>query len=355
MTKLHHSDPPGLWIGVTLVSIALHLGLLWMLRSAVSEEKSGNVEEAIVSIETIAIAPEEPKTQSPPVPKPNPNRALPQNPSPVSPPPQPSPQKQETPPQKVAPPSQKQVTPPPKKTAPAQKQQVTPTKVASPPQKKTSSPKNNSRPQAPAPSPTPTPAPVPTPTPSATPAPAPTPAPIPTPTPAPVPTPSPQPEKPSPQPPMQSSVLEPPPKPLTPTPNTSPTPDPPPAPDVSPNGDRFIATVGTPRLTHPDRDIPDRLARRKENEKELNAIDYLIPLGIEIEREFAIEVVVVIETDGKPTVYPQSIKVLSGNISPERAAQFAKKVIEQWRFEPTYMGEQPIPQEYFLRLNTRVL
>ena len=68
-----------------------------------------------------------------------------------------------------------------------------------------------------------------------------------------------------------------------------------------------------------------------------------------------LEVVAVIETNGKPTVYPQSLKILSGNIPLEAAQKLAIKIIERWEFEPTIMNGQPVVQEYFIRLQARRL
>ncbi|MEA5468631.1 hypothetical protein, partial [Spirulina sp. 06S082] len=195
--------------------------------------------------------------------------------------------------------------------------------------------KNNPPPNPPTPTPAPeTPKPTPTPSPE-TPKPTPTPSPE---TPKPTPTPSPETPKPTPTPSPETPKPTPTPSPETPTPS---------------DGDRFIATIGDLQLTQGDRDIPDRLARRKQNEKQLNAIDYLTPLGLNIEGEFAIEVVAAIDSNGKPSVYPESIQVLSGNIPLEKAKKLAIKIIEQWEFEPTYMGSEPVVQEYRIRLSTR--
>lgn len=348
-TKPRHSDPPGLWLGVTLVSITFHIWLLWALRSAVWAEKAGNVEETIVPIEAIAIAPEAPILQSPPNPAPNSANTS----SSVS----PAPQKQQVFTKKEVPQLQKRQTPRPQKTTPQpRKQQVPSQKKISQPQKQQSPPaKNTPQPQHKPSAPSPPKNNPPSPTSPETPTPSPK-----------TPTPSPQPDDSLLKPPLQSSLLEPPPKPLIPSPpapNASPTPPPPsPVSDASPtpppspvSGNRFIATLGAPQLTQPDRDIPDRLARRKQNEKQFDAIDYLTPLGIEFKGELAIEVVAIIDENGKPSIYPQSIKVLAGYISSAKAAELATKIIEQWQFEPTYMGGQPIPQEYFLRLSTRSL
>ncbi|MDB9312653.1 hypothetical protein PN462_06020 [Spirulina sp. CS-785/01] len=118
---------------------------------------------------------------------------------------------------------------------------------------------------------------------------------------------------------------------------------------------QFLATLGQLRLTIPDRDIPTQLAQLQQTRQQLDAVQYLQPLDLENVEPFTVQVVVVIEPNGSVTVYPESAQVLSGTISAGKAGQLAKRVIEQWSFEPSYMDGEPVAQEYFIEFSARSL
>lgn len=93
------------------------------------------------------------------------------------------------------------------------------------------------------------------------------------------------------------------------------------------------------------------MARAKQTQQKLDSLNYLTPLDIELEGEVAIEAIAIVEKDGTLTVVkPEAIKVVQGSLPPEQAGQLAKKILEQWTFEPTYMAGQPIPQDYRIRV-----
>jgi hypothetical protein len=117
----------------------------------------------------------------------------------------------------------------------------------------------------------------------------------------------------------------------------------------------FTAQITAPRLTITDRDIPSQLAQIKENNRTLSSVNYLIPLDITLTQEIVLEVIVVIEMDGKTIVYPESTQVLQGTIEKEISGKLAQKILEEWEFEPTYMNGQPVAQEYYIRLNVQPL
>ena len=121
------------------------------------------------------------------------------------------------------------------------------------------------------------------------------------------------------------------------------------------SGGGLIANIDQPRLTIANRDIPTKLAKAKQKRRIFPSIDYLQPLGIKIEENVVLEVIVVIEATGKPTVYPELTQVLQGNLTAEEAGKLAKEIIERWKFQPTYMGSQPVAQEYFIRVQTNFI
>ncbi|MDY7015530.1 MAG: hypothetical protein SVX43_18425, partial [Cyanobacteriota bacterium] len=118
----------------------------------------------------------------------------------------------------------------------------------------------------------------------------------------------------------------------------------PPASNTSQNRG-VAASLGTPRLTRPDRDVPDKLATPKQNSQTLS----VLPLGIRLSGAVVLEVMTVIEPDGKATVH--QTKVLSGAIARQKAEQLAKSIVEAWNFDPTLMAGQPVAQEYFIQLS----
>jgi hypothetical protein len=199
---------------------------------------------------------------------------------------------------------------------------------------------STSQPKQPTPSPTPTPAEA---KPTATPSPTPTPTEA-KPTATPSPTPTPAEAKPTATPTATPTPAE-----AKPTATPTATPSPTPTPQTSSS---FIVQVGEMRRGWTG-DVVTQIARLKEKEKQLERINYLTPLGIELDGMVSLEAVVVIETDGTPTVHAELTKVLQGNLTSEQAGKLARAILEQWQFEPTYMEDQAVVQDYTIQLTLR--
>ncbi|MEC4805909.1 MAG: hypothetical protein SAJ72_16775 [Jaaginema sp. PMC 1080.18] len=214
-------------------------------------------------------------------------------------------------------------------------------------------PKSSLSPQpSPTTQPTPTATPKPSPSPQPTPSTTPQSSPSPQPSPTAQPTPSPKPQSsPSPQP-QPSPTAQPQPSP-TPQPFPTPTTQPFPTPTTQ-TSNSFVVQVGEMRRGWSG-DVVTQIAQVQQTEKQLARINYLTPLGIQLNGILRLETVIVIETNGKPTVYPEFTQVLQGNISQEQAGQLAKAILEQWQFEPTYMEGQPVAQDYTIQLTLRSL
>lgn len=199
-----HSDPPALWGGVFLGSLALHLLAFGWFYSTFQDLLAGQQNNNAIPVDIVDVdvtgTPKPPQNPSP----------QPQNNQPSPPAPTPTPSKNQ-PAVRDSSPDTTVLTP--SKTRPQQ-----------PSPKPTPTPTPTSASRTPVPTPKPTPTPIPTPTPTPAPAPIPTPAPIPAPTPEPIPTPVPVPT-PTPEP-----IPEPTPEPI-PEPAPIPTPEPPPNPD----------------------------------------------------------------------------------------------------------------------------
>ncbi|MCW6036146.1 hypothetical protein K4A83_07655 [Spirulina subsalsa FACHB-351] len=109
----------------------------------------------------------------------------------------------------------------------------------------------------------------------------------------------------------------------------------------------MITRIEAPRLTVPDRDIPTKQAQPRQNQR----IFAQVPANIRITEPILIEVVIRIEERGEVMVYGETTRILGGNIALEDAQILAIAILEQWEFEPTYMGEQAVVQEYYVQLN----
>jgi len=129
---------------------------------------------------------------------------------------------------------------------------------------------------------------------------------------------------------------------------------------TSPNsqsGGSFIASPGTPALVRNTKDVlhpddpnyNDKLATVKQGNSQFSS-DELTSLGIKVEQALELRVAVVIETTGEATVLPNSTQVLRGNLSPDKAEQVARKLVDRWRFNPTLMAGKPVPRDYYLQI-----
>jgi len=126
----------------------------------------------------------------------------------------------------------------------------------------------------------------------------------------------------------------------------------PPAPG---SGHFLAALVGEPRLADTSRDVPDQLARWQSSPEPLQAINYLAPLGLTLQGDLVVEVVVAINRDGQVQVFPETARAIQGQASSQQAGQLAARIIGGWRFSPTQMGGEPVMQDYVLRLKLSAL
>ncbi|HAA31427.1 MAG TPA: hypothetical protein DCE56_31600 [Cyanobacteria bacterium UBA8553] len=106
--------------------------------------------------------------------------------------------------------------------------------------------------------------------------------------------------------------------------------------------------ANTSDILHPDDPkYNDRLATLLEGNRELSA-EELKQLGIRLDRDLKLRVGLLVETNGTATVLPNTTKVESGNITADVAERLAKKIIQQWKFQPTLQEGKPIPRAYYL-------
>ncbi len=350
MLERHHHDPPALWFAVTVGSFLIHLfafGILRLLLMGGSQDLQPR--KAIVPVEVITVAS---KTTSPTQIAQKPSAVTTKNPAAVNPPTRrilnpsrnPSATGANQPPTKRSSPISSQ-------NKPAAKQIQKPTVKVSPSRKDSKSPVGNSSPNQPpqrqpssinpvSPNKTPVPPPSPSPKPSPSPSPKPSPSPSPKPSPSPSPKPSPSPSpKPSPSP--------------SPKPSPSPSPKPSPSPTTeTPTGGGSISVgqlgliSNSSEVLHPgDPKYNDRLATLLEGNRQLSA-EELKQLGIRLDRDLKLTVGVLVEADGTASVL--STKVLSGNIKADAAERLAKKIVQQWKFQPTLMEGKPVTRDYYL-------
>ncbi|MDY6786090.1 MAG: hypothetical protein SW833_26675 [Cyanobacteriota bacterium] len=104
------------------------------------------------------------------------------------------------------------------------------------------------------------------------------------------------------------------------------------------------ASLGTPRLTDRDRDIPDTLATPQQNSQQFS----VLPLGVRLSEPVVLETIAIIEPNGKATV--NQTKIVSGAIDSQKAQELAKSIVEGWNFDPTLMAGQPVAQVYSIEL-----
>ncbi len=113
--------------------------------------------------------------------------------------------------------------------------------------------------------------------------------------------------------------------------------------------------MGEPRLSDSSRDVPTQLARWQSSPVQLEAINYFAPLGLTLSSDLVVEVVVAINREGQPRVFPETAQVLQGQASPQQAGQLAERIISSWRFTPTQMEGEPVVQDYILRFKASAL
>lgn len=192
--------------------------------------------------------------------------------------------------------------------------------------------------------------------------------PTPSTTPQPLPQPSPAPESPQ----IQASPPQPQ-APTTPSPpanrNSSAAPPtataPPPSPNpstgqpsaTSQSGSGFIAKGQLQLIDNnwdtnldPSRHPGDKLAQLRENTRQFSTSDALESLGIEPNQRIVLDVVVLIDSSGQPTVLRDRLTVQQGNLNPTQAEQLARTILEGWTFTPTQMAGSPVDWSYSLTL-----
>jgi len=154
------------------------------------------------------------------------------------------------------------------------------------------------------------------------------------------------------------------PSPGTGTQNQSPSPNPAqnPSPGTTPQtppvtnpqeGGGFNASLGELSLSAGN-DIPDkgRQCKTPNDNKKNFSQNELKQLGVNLDQVLVLNVLVVIEIDGKAEVNPKFTEVVQGNISADKAVQLATEVIKSWQFERacTYMEGKPVPYPYYVKL-----
>ena len=136
--------------------------------------------------------------------------------------------------------------------------------------------------------------------------------------------------------------------------NPSPGTNPQTPPATSPQeGGGFYASLDELSLSDGN-DIPDkgRQCKTPNDNKKKFSQDELKQLGVNLDQVLVLNVLVVIEIDGKAEVNPKFTEVVQGNISADKAVQLATEVIKSWQFERacTYMEGKPVPYPYSVNL-----
>jgi hypothetical protein len=117
-------------------------------------------------------------------------------------------------------------------------------------------------------------------------------------------------------------------------------------------GGGFLASVVELRLSVPDTDVPTQLAKPTVQQKKFASNDSAAQLVAKLDQPVVLQVLVRIDRNGTPSA--QSAKVLEGssNVDPN---QLAQAIVQNWQFEPTRMEGGAVDQEYYLRLNINPL
>ena len=97
-------------------------------------------------------------------------------------------------------------------------------------------------------------------------------------------------------------------------------------------------------------DNPDRLASPRQNQRQLNAIDYLSPLDLRLTQAIALDIVILVDEQGQAELLEDYTKIQAGQISQEKANQLVKAVLQTWEFTPTMTANQAVMQSYRLAL-----
>ncbi len=105
----------------------------------------------------------------------------------------------------------------------------------------------------------------------------------------------------------------------------------------------------------PNRDVVTQDARWQSSATELAAINYFAPLNLTLRGDLLVEVVVAIDRNGRPLVFPDTARALQGDASNQQAGQLAERIISGWQFTPAQMEGAAVMHDYRVRLKVSAL
>ncbi|MDF0554700.1 hypothetical protein [Kamptonema sp. UHCC 0994] len=146
-------------------------------------------------------------------------------------------------------------------------------------------------------------------------------------------------------------------KPVMPTP---PTPSPKPQPSGSQNNGSVLATFDLGSIRSGDRDIPDRLAKPVQNQRQFSPVLNPLEIGLSSGSALTLEVLVEIDEKGKLTIVREVNAVedgTKGSSEPKNTDYlgFAKELLKNWEFQAAHSGGQAVYSELWLRLTVKAL
>ncbi|MBD1893313.1 hypothetical protein [Coleofasciculus sp. FACHB-129] len=106
-----------------------------------------------------------------------------------------------------------------------------------------------------------------------------------------------------------------------------------PAPAPAAQGKGVVATLFNVRSGNAGADEPNQLAVPQQQQKQIPDLDYPLLTGQAPEQPIVLQVLLLIDNTGKPSV--QRVLQGSGNLND---SQFVNELIQGWRFQPAYMG-----------------
>ncbi|MBD2741400.1 hypothetical protein [Coleofasciculus sp. FACHB-1120] len=144
--------------------------------------------------------------------------------------------------------------------------------------------------------------------------------------------PAPAPVTPPPAPPVQASQAPAPIPPAPPAEEPQSAPSPAPAAPAA-QGKGVVATLFNVRSGNAGADEPNQLAVPQQAQKQIPDLDYPLLTGQAPDEPIVLEVLLLIDNTGKPSV--QRVLQGSGSLAD---SQFVNELIQGWRFQPAYMG-----------------
>jgi outer membrane biosynthesis protein TonB len=94
-----------------------------------------------------------------------------------------------------------------------------------------------------------------------------------------------------------------------------------------------VATLFNVRSGNAGTDEPNQLAVPQQAQKQIPDLDYPLLTGQAPDQPIVLEVLLLIDNTGKPSV--QRVLQGSGNLND---SQFVNELIQGWSFQPAYMG-----------------